>query len=674
MVKPNIALDGARVLAQNRGGAQGWDGAVVPMSVTSVGQGRVEVATPHGDRLSVAAADGVYAKGSVVPVLLASDGRALRADPPGTIPTGSAPQGVGAGGEMIVQAGSDAASALADARRAWEDAKAARESITAVDSSAKAAKAVADAAAEAAKLNEQALKAAQRASAEGDAQIRAELQRKADELAKAAQEAMKAGQQAQASADGKALIAYGASQPATIKGQKVIWFKPGGVPMLYDGSVWRSVQPGDGIVPALDIGRATVGELSGMRIKAGTASVDILVMGENARWTSTGLTIYHPLSDEEKKAGVKPTDFAKRSAALDLTSDGSRFLSVADSTGQVTAFMAPTGEISGRSLMVTGAAKVDSLSVGGIALPDFIAAQTTTLAAYTKLPSLVHPSGFELFDAVTTGWVRLVPGVYNATWTVNFQQTRNSGATTIDAAGAFVKARKRAPAKDGGTPGAASSMSWGEGGSRIHSWFGYYQQEQYGAAVVNGWFEITETTEVEFTLGLHSYIQSKLVTLPSIFKVERLPAGLEVGHTVIAAGSASGTPTVTAPSWKTVTVPLSNVWYAYGTTFAQSSSYSSGGTFLLPDVKGKTVNAIYLTGKCTMDFMDGGAGRDFPFTVANEPRSATVYDYGTVEVTYGATAARTITSTGAAAFRADPNAPVYNTYDPRSFRLSVTYK
>ncbi|WP_297572202.1 hypothetical protein, partial [uncultured Actinomyces sp.] len=172
-----------------------------------------------------------------------------------------------------------------------------------------------------------------------------EARAKADGLAKQAQDAMAAAQQAQTSADGKALVAYSDYQPATVSGQKIIWFKPGSVPMLFDGKTWRSVQPGDGVVEALDIGKATVGELSGMRIKAGTASVDILIPGDNARWTSSGLTIYHPLTPEQKQAGIKPTDWDKRATALNLTSDGARFISVADEAGTVTAYMSPQGEV-----------------------------------------------------------------------------------------------------------------------------------------------------------------------------------------------------------------------------------------------------------------------------------------------------------------------------------------
>ncbi|WP_297572065.1 hypothetical protein, partial [uncultured Actinomyces sp.] len=189
-------------------------------------------------------------------------------------------------------------------------------SVLAVDSTARAAKTAADAA-----------------------------RAKADELAKQAQDAMAAAQQAQTSADGKALVAYSDYQPATVSGQKIIWFKPGSVPKLFDGKVWRSVQPGDGVVSAIDINKATVGELSGMRIKAGTASVDILIPGDNARWTSSGLTIYHPLTPEQKQAGIKPTDWDKRATALNLTSDGARFISVADEAGTVTAYMSPQGEV-----------------------------------------------------------------------------------------------------------------------------------------------------------------------------------------------------------------------------------------------------------------------------------------------------------------------------------------
>ncbi|MDK8351751.1 hypothetical protein QP786_07310, partial [Gleimia europaea] len=223
-------------------------------------------------------------------------------------------------------------------------------------------------------------KAAGKAS---EAQTIAEVARaKADDLAKQAQEAMKTAQEAQTSADGKALVAYSTYQPATMRGQKIIWFKPGSVPMLYDGATWRSVQPGDGVVQALNIDKATVGELSGMRIKAGTASVDILIPGENARWTSSGLTIYHPLTPEQRQAGIKPTEWDKRATALNLTSDGARFISVADEAGTVTAYMSPQGEVSGRELTITGAAAVDSLKVGGLDLQEVISLKSS-LAAYS---------------------------------------------------------------------------------------------------------------------------------------------------------------------------------------------------------------------------------------------------------------------------------------------------
>lgn len=485
---------------------------------------------------------------------------------------------------------------------------------------------------------------------------------KADELAKQAQDAMAAARQAQTSADGKALVAYSDYQPATVSGQKIIWFKPGSVPMLFDGKTWRSVQPGDGVVSAIDINKATVGELSGMRIKAGTASVDILIPGDNARWTSSGLTIYHPLTPEQKQAGIKPTDWDKRATALNLTSEGARFISVADEAGTVTAYMSPQGEVSGRELTITGAAAVDSLKVGGLDINEVISLNSS-LAAYTVLPVLWHQAGLRTVVVAQTGWQTFSPGLYAISWNVPYQYYPGTGK---DAAGAYLQYQSR---PEGGTDITDEKFFTGE--DRAVSYQTLWDSGSYAVAHPCEVFEAKAGKEYRFAIGLHSWAKWKMGTWPSVFKVERLNPELELTHEVY---NQSAPPAPPAPKIVTASAGLSNIWYAYGSTFAQSGSYKSGGKFWISGAKGKRIQSIKVTGRCNFDFVDGGAGKWFPFHLGGENKSAFVRDYGAVELTFGATAGGFLSRNGYLDFQANPGAPAYTEYNAGSFRCTVTYQ
>ncbi|MDU4287421.1 MAG: hypothetical protein E7I43_07055 [Actinomyces sp.] len=696
---------------------------------------RVELPPQSNNVINVTAEPGVYGVGADVIVRLGRDGKPVGVIPPQALPDGVEPLGVGVTGETTLnakttadkaagdaldalddaaRASNTAAGALEEAKKAWDEAAAARESIGVVDSSAKAAEQAAKNAETAAQLTRAALDAAQQAqqlenialrdaaneakqaadnaAAQADnlsnaltstssglyqsisrvtdnvaaAQSAAEQARaKADELAKQAQDAMAAAQQAQTSADGKALVAYSDYQPATVSGQKIIWFKPGSVPKLFDGKVWRSVQPGDGVVSAIDINKATVGELSGMRIKAGTASVDILIPGDNARWTSSGLTIYHPLTPEQKQAGIKPTDWDKRATALNLTSDGARFISVADEAGTVTAYMSPQGEVSGRELTITGQAAVDSLKVGGLDLQEVISLNSS-LAAYTVIPDLWHPAGFDSIVVAQTGWQTFPPGLYAISWNVAFQFYPEGSGSGRDAGGAFLKYQSR---PEGGT--AITDERFITGNTQAPSWQDLWPTGAYSSSHPSEVFEAKAGKQYRFALGLHSYRKWKLGTWPSLFKVERLNPALELTHELY---NQSAPPAPPAPKIVTASAGLSNIWYAYGSTFAQSGSYKSGGKFWISGAKGKRIQSINVTGRCNFDFVDGGAGKWFSFHLGGENKSAFVRDYGAVELTFGATAGGFLSRNGYLDFQANPGAPAYTEYNPGSFRCTVTYQ
>lgn len=635
------------------------------VSVDSV-DSLVTVENPDGSTVTVPALSGVYSEGSLVRLTESPDGRVVFASAPDSIPDGAVVEPVGEQGARLLES-------HVKAVEAWEEAKAAREDIAVVDSSASAAQAVADAAQAAAALTQQALDAAQEAQElenarlEGlavDADAKADAaQARADELAEQAQDAMAAAQQAQASADGKALVAYSDYQPATIAGQKIIWFKPGSVPMLFDGEEWRSVQPGDGVVEALDIGTATVGELSGMRIKAGTASVDILIPGENARWTSSGLTIYHPLTPEQQQAGIEPTDWDNRSVALNLTSDGARFISVADEAGTVTAYMSPQGEVSGRELTITGNAAVDSLQVGGLSLEEIIAVKSNP-AIVVPLPRLTHPSGFDSIIVAETDWLDLEPGFYNVSWPVHIIATRET--SSMDAAGGYLELGYRDK-----TSGATGVKQWHAGDTRMPGWMHLPSNIRYFLSHPSGVFEARDDYEYKINIGMHSYSKWKMESYSSVLTVNRLYDSTLSNYTLI---SQPAPPAPPPPKKVTVSVGLTNIWYAYGSKFAQSSSYQSGGNFRIPGAKGKQIISIRVTGRCNFDFMDGGAGASFSFYLGGENRSQKIYDYGAVSLTFGATAGSTLSSQGFVGFRLNNGAPAYNEYNAGSFRCTVTYQ
>lgn len=654
---------------------------------------RVELPPQSNNVINVTAEPGVYGVGADVIVRLGRDGKPVGVIPPQALPEGVEPLGVGVTGETTLEAktvadkaagdaldalddaakaSNAAADALEESKRAWREAAAARESIGVVDSSAKAAEQAARNAETAAQLTQQALDAATAAQrlenealkdAAGEAKTTADAARaKADGLAKQAQDAMTAAQQAQTSADGKALVAYSNYRPATVKGQKIIWFKPGSVPKLFDGNTWQSVQPGDGVVSAIDINKATVGELSGMRIKAGTASVDILIPGENARWTSSGLTIYHPLTPEQRQAGIKPTEWDKRATALNLTSEGARFISVADDKGTVTAYMSPQGEVSGRELTITGQAAVESLTVGGLDLQEVISLNSS-LAAYTVLPVLWHQAGLQTVIVAQTGWQAFPPGLYAISWLVPYQYYPGTGK---DAAGAFLNYQSR-PA--GGEDITDETFVTGE--SRVASYQTLWDSGAYATSHPNGVFEAKPGKEYRFTLGLHSYSKWKMSSWPSLFKVERLNPALELTHAVY---NQSAPPAPPAPKTVTASVRLTDLWYAYGSTFAQSGSYQSGGNFRIPGAKGKKIKSIRLTGKCNSAVRDGGRGLAFSFHLGGENRSQKIYDYGAVDITYGATAGATLSRNGYVGFRVNNGAPDYVEYNVGAFRLTVVYQ
>ncbi|MDK7143376.1 hypothetical protein QP405_05820 [Gleimia europaea] len=765
-MRPDLFLDGRRLLDRSPKSAPLSRGASqARMTVTALlpDAGLVEVRTPDGGLLRVRASDGLYTVGVDVPVFLDESGRAVRVDPPDSLPDDAVVVAFGSTSKQALEAESQAAdaaskataaadtageaagearAALEEAKKAWQEASTARESIGAVDSSARAAaeaaknaetaaqltQAALDAAKEAQRLENEALKAGtdeakqaasdannlargvndsliststwlsqsinetrddmvavQNAAAQAeqkanhvelsvlavDSAARAaktaaeEARAKADGLAKQAQDAMTVAQQAQTSADGKALVAYSDYQPATVSGQKIIWFKPGSVPKLFDGKTWRSVQPGDGVVSAIDINKATVGELSGMRIKAGTASVDILIPGDNARWTSSGLTIYHPLTPEQKQAGIKPTDWDKRATALNLTSDGARFISVADEAGTVTAYMSPQGEVSGRELTITGAAAVDSLKVGGLDLQEVISLNSS-LAAYSVIPIVWHPAGFDSIVVVQTGWQAFPPGLYYISWNVAYQYYPSGSGSGRDAAGAFLRLQSR---PEGGS--AIADERFFTGNTQAPSWQDLWPTGAYSASHPSEVFEAKAGKQYRFSLGLHSYRKWKLGTWPSVFKVERLNPALELTHEVF---NQSAPPAPPAPKIVTASAGLSGIWYAYGSTFAQSGSYKSGGRFHIPGAKGKKILNIYVSGRCNFDFVDGGAGKWFSFHLGGENKSAFVRDYGAVDLTFGATAGGFLSRNGYLDFQANPGAPAYNEYNPGSFRCTVTYQ
>jgi hypothetical protein len=209
------------------------------------------------------------------------------------------------------------------------------------------------------------------------------------------------------------------------------------------------------------------------------------------------------------------------------------------------------------------------------------------------------------------------------------------------------------------------------GDKQATSWATAVNGVGYASGHPVGVFEAEEDTEYRFGLGLHSYQKWKLDAEPSLFKVERLNPALELTHTV---HNQSSPPAPPKPKTVTASVGLTNIWYAYGNVFAQSGSYSSGGTFRIPGAKGKQIISIRVTGRCNFDFVDGGAGASFSFYLGGENRSQKIYDYGAVNITYGATAGATLSRDGAVAFRLNSGAPAYNEYNAGSFRCTVIYQ
>lgn len=691
MVKPNVFIDAARIKNRRETGGGGWAGSVQMMPVTDPAPcaGMVEVRTPEGNVLRVNADDGVYARGVEVPVLIAEDGRALRVGGASEIPSGVPRYYVG---ESAVLAGV----AYEERRAAWEETKRQQLDLRATDASARAANQVAELAKQAGDLNAQAI-AANKAVAEAKAQaieqtvsanktaaesahnanaqaitanksaadakaakLQADLEAEAARLTKLAQDAMKAGQLAQQSADGKGLIAYSTFRPAASPGQKVIWFNPGGKPEIYDGGKWRSIQPGDGVVPALDIGTATVGELNGIRIKAGTASFEILIPGNNARFTSSGLTIYHPLPPNADGSAHTPEqvfDWENRQVALNLTSEGERFISVANQSGMVTASMSPDGTVSGRSGIFAGPVRLDALEIQGVDLDTYIALRAKRIIGTTFLEQAELPAGVDS-ASVAKSEIRLKPGTYEMVWEGNLDRL---GGSTGEVFGTMTSAYT---VSDAGetlivlADGADYSAAWGGGAST------------YAARNVMI-FRLTTESLVRFYFTLGSWAKRRVIAYPSTVTLSAFPAALEMGHEMIQ--TTTTPPAATEAAWKTCSMRLISRQYAWGTSWVYDGTRRSSGEFRWAYLQGKQIRRITVYGR-TRTVRDQGVGTWVNFRCGGEVQGVTLYDYSDFELTFTSTGPQTMSTDGVVWFAVDPKPGGYGDFDADAFQAVIEYK
>ena len=83
--------------------------------------------------------------------------------------------------------------------------------------------------------------------------------------------------QALTSADGKSTVFYQSAVPVSPK-QGDRWYNLAGKAQIYTGSTWRDTTPGEGFVPQLDIGRATIGDMQVGRLT-----------GENSSWKTSAI-------------------------------------------------------------------------------------------------------------------------------------------------------------------------------------------------------------------------------------------------------------------------------------------------------------------------------------------------------------------------------------------------
>lgn len=90
-------------------------------------------------------------------------------------------------------------------------------------------------------------------------------------LAQAAADAANAAKDAElamTAADGKSKITYSATTPSKPNTGDRWYNSTTGLAQIWDGTAWVSTAPGDGFVPALDIGKATVGDMEVGRLTA----------------------------------------------------------------------------------------------------------------------------------------------------------------------------------------------------------------------------------------------------------------------------------------------------------------------------------------------------------------------------------------------------------------------
>lgn len=411
-------------------------------------------------------------------------------------------------------------------------------------------------------------------------------------------------------------------------------------------------------------------ELSAKVAEFITVNAEQVKVGADVQFTGKGMRIFHPLPEKPDGSAYTNEELeqlaGQRSVALDLTSEGSRFLSVANKAGEVTAYLTPDGEVHGKSGEITGEFKTDKLIVDGKTLKEHLDDHGFETVAFYILPTMTKPQGRVTADLATTDGVWLEPGLYRVRWPVALRVWRTSGVSGTDVSGAQIRVSRRTEGTDNWP-----EVSW-KYDDRVIDWVTTQDRDSYFISCPEAWLEVRTAGEYRFYPNLRSTKSFKLDTEhASCLTVERAPAEKALGHTLVDFGSSGNTQVKPAP--RTVTVGLSDRWYMYGSTFGVDGSRESGGNFRLPALKGKQIISIQLTGKCNWDFYDGGAGANFTFHVGGENRTVRLYDYGTVNLTYGSTAGAAIKHLGLAGFKL-VKGPPYATFDPNSFRLTVTYQ
>lgn len=325
----------------------------------------------------------------------------------------------------------------------------------------------------------------------------------------------------------------------------------------------------------------------------------------------------------------------------------------------------------GRGVVTARDASFDTLTVGGIPIGKTFGSYATI-----PIPEATHPRGYTMVQVADIPFT-LDEGDYLMSWTAQFDPPKGEKAEYR--AGDSVGIRVR------------SSLGWDKYPSGITvsgsdaSWVTPFVGQEYMNHQINQIIHVrpsgsNRTVSLTLQPFFCSWYQAKFLMRASVLMVSRINSEVvpEPSFNAIPAdknSSAAAVKPKPAPVRRSIVIAPNWATSNRGQgKYASSGSYQTQAGFDVSVAKGKHITAIEISGRCTWDFYDSGAGHWFPCTLADERKSVFMHDYGTFSMWFGGSAASKVSRDGTALFVMNSGDSTYNEYDPWSFRLHVTYE